>query len=136
MQIKSKTKSKPKIAICESDHARLLALANAAEERFPEVAEELLIELERARIVADHSLPAKAVRIGSLVAFERENGVRQTVTLVLPEDADISRGRVSILTPIGAALIGLSEGQAMQWTARDGTQHVLSVLSVSKEPDA
>jgi regulator of nucleoside diphosphate kinase len=53
---------------------------------------------------------------------------------VYPGEADIAQNRVSILTPIGAALIGLSVGQSIAWSARDGRQQVLTVLSV--EPPA
>ena len=50
--------------------------------------------------------------------------------LVYPGRADISEGRISIMTPIGAALIGLAEGQSIAWTARDGKAHRLTVLKV------
>ena len=52
------------------------------------------------------------------------------VTLVFPGEADIAQGKISILTPIGAALIGLSAGQSIDWTARDGRIHRLKVESV------
>jgi regulator of nucleoside diphosphate kinase len=54
------------------------------------------------------------------------------VTLVLPGGADIAEGKVSVLTPIGAALIGLSTGQSIDWTARDGRTHRLTVEHVEK----
>lgn len=54
---------------------------------------------------------------------------------MFPVDADFAAGRISILTPIGTALIGLSPGQSIAWTARDGRRHQLTVLSV-EPPDA
>lgn len=54
------------------------------------------------------------------------------MTLVFPQDADISAGKISVLTPIGTALLGLSAGQTMDWTARDDKQHKLTVLAVTK----
>jgi regulator of nucleoside diphosphate kinase len=54
------------------------------------------------------------------------------VQLVLPENADINTGRISVLTPVGAALIGLSPGQAMEWLGNDGKKRFLTVLAVSR----
>ncbi|QKD03481.1 nucleoside diphosphate kinase regulator [Mesorhizobium loti] len=132
MQENNKTWRKPIIRIAQSEHARLSALANTVAARNPEAADELLAELERARIVADGSVTADTVRMGSIVTFKPDTGDRKTVTLVFPGDADISQGKVSILTPIGTALMGLSAGQSIMWTARDGRQHQLLVLQVSQ----
>jgi regulator of nucleoside diphosphate kinase len=52
--------------------------------------------------------------------------------LVLPENADINAGKISVLTPVGAALIGLSPGQAMEWSGNDGKECLLTVLAVSR----
>jgi len=131
MQDNKKTRRKPNIRISQSDHARLSALANTVAARNPEAADELLAELERARIVADGWVSAGTVRMGSTVTFKPDTGDRKTVTLVFPGDADISEGKVSILTPIGTALIGLSAGQSIMWTARDGRRHELLVLGVN-----
>jgi regulator of nucleoside diphosphate kinase len=70
--------------------------------------------------------------MGSTVTFKPDTGDAKTVTLVFPGEADISEGKVSILTPIGTALIGLSAGQSIMWTARDGRRHELSVLAVNR----
>lgn len=120
----------PKIVIGQSDHASLTRLANDALERLPAVAEELLTELDRAKLVSDRAVPANVVRMGSHVVFRAEDGPERQVELVYPGKADISEGRVSIMTPIGAALIGLAEGQSIAWTARDGKAHRLTVLKV------
>jgi regulator of nucleoside diphosphate kinase len=128
----SRTPRKPKIRISQSDHARLSALASTFAARNPEASEELLAELERARVLADGWVSSGTVRMGSTVTFKPDSGDRKTVTLVYPGAADISAGKVSILTPIGTALIGLSAGQSIMWTARDGRRHELLVLGVSK----
>jgi regulator of nucleoside diphosphate kinase len=52
------------------------------------------------------------------------------VTLVFPAEADIAEGKISVLTPVGAALIGLTEGQSIMWTTRDGRDQELTILSV------
>ena len=122
---------KPAIVVARSDHARLRALADMALERLPEVAEELHAELARARQTPDASLPASTVRMGSTLAYRVAGGEARQVTLVYPEEADISLGRVSILTPIGAALIGLSAGQSIDWRTRDGHIQRLTVETVS-----
>ncbi|MCZ8548000.1 nucleoside diphosphate kinase regulator [Mesorhizobium qingshengii] len=132
MQTNTKTRRKPNIRISQSDHARLSVLASTVATRNPEASDELLAELERARIVADGWVSDGTVRMGSTVTFKPDTGNAKTVTLVYPADADIAEGKVSILTPIGTALIGLSAGQSIMWTARDGRRHELSVLAVAQ----
>ncbi len=129
MRKATKTGRLPTIVLNEEDHERLTGLATAALTRTPDVAEELLTELERAKVVTAKRLPATAVRMGSTVTY-KANSAERTVTLVYPGDADIAAGRISIMTPIGAALIGLSEGQSINWTARDGRTNELEIVSV------
>ncbi|MEY9784017.1 transcription elongation GreA/GreB family factor [Sinorhizobium fredii] len=124
---------KPSIVIGETDHQRLNKLALAAADRLPEVSDGLLIELERALVVADTSAPRNVVRMGSTVEYEADTGDGRTVTLVFPKDADISEGRISVLTPIGTALLGLSAGQTMGWSGRDDRRHKLTVLAVTQQ---
>lgn len=123
---------KPKIVIGQSEYERLLNLASAADERLEDVAEELMAELDRAKIVPDGRVGDDVVRMGSEARYSSESGEARTVTLVYPGEADISSGRVSILTPIGVALIGLSAGSSINWRARDGRLHQMTVLSVSR----
>jgi regulator of nucleoside diphosphate kinase len=121
---------KPTITITRSDHERLTRLAESFANRNPTLADELFDELERARVVEDGKLRANAVRMGSTLRFTTDGGEDRTVTLVFPDEADIAMGRVSILTPVGIALIGLSSGQSIDWTARDGRGRRLTVESV------
>jgi len=123
---------KPNIRISKTDHARLSILADTFAHRNAESYEELLAELDRARIVHDNALSIDVVRMGSQVSFATDTGETRTVTLVFPGEADIAAGRISVLTPIGTALIGLAQGQSIQWTARDGRRHELSVLNVGQ----
>ncbi len=117
----AKGRIKPNIIVNDVDHERLTQLASAALGRFPETAEELLGELDRADVVSSLQIRDSIVQIGSIVAYETEGGARREVTLVYPGEADIAEGKVSILTPIGTALLGLSPGQAITWRARDGS---------------
>jgi len=121
---------KPAITVTRSEHARLSRLAESHASRNPDVADELLAELERARIVADEKIGPDIVRMGSTLRFTSDLGEDRRVTLVFPGEADIAAGKISILTPIGAALIGLSAGQSIDWTARDGHVHRLTVETV------
>ena len=73
--------------------------------------------------------------MNSFVEFEIDGRDQRPVRLVFPAEADISRGKVSILTPIGAALIGLMPGQAMMVEAPDGKMHQVRVLSVAQLVD-
>ena len=130
-----KTHRKPAITMTRSDHERLWRLAESHTDRNPEIADELLAELDRARLVADADIADNVVRMGSSLRFTSDLGEDRQVTLVFPGEADIAAGKVSILTPIGAALIGLSAGQSIDWTARDGRVHRLTVETVGGPAD-
>jgi regulator of nucleoside diphosphate kinase len=124
--------------IVDAAHAdRLAHLAEVALDRMPEVASFLLHEIERARVVPSTRFPRDAVNIGSWVTFtDRSTGLSRAVQLVYPEDADIGASRVSVLTPIGAALLGLSPGQRMRWATRTGAPRDLVVTAVAREQPA
>ncbi|MFC3725645.1 nucleoside diphosphate kinase regulator [Neoaquamicrobium sediminum] len=125
-----KKNRKPTITVTRTDSERLWRLAESYVGRNRAVAEELLIELERAKVVADSRVAADVVRMGSTLRFTSDLGEDRSVTLVFPGEADIAEGRISILTPIGVALVGLAAGQSIDWTARDGRTHRLRVESV------
>jgi regulator of nucleoside diphosphate kinase len=120
---------KPQIVVSDIDYKRLTTLATAAQDRAPEVSDELLSEMERAAVVSAGAVPPSVVQMKSIVTF-RSDGQDRRVILVFPGDADIAEGKVSIMTPIGTALIGLSPGQSITWKARDGRVHELTVLTV------
>lgn len=128
-----KTPRLPRLVIGEQDHGRLMTMANGLNGSMAEMAEQLMTELERARVVAGTKLPDNVVRMGSEVSFTTTDGFNRTYQLVYPDRADISAGRVSVLTPIGAALIGLSEGQSIPWKARDGRSLSLTVVKVVQD---
>lgn len=123
---------KPAITLSETDYERLTGLASALEDRSPEIAETMLAELDRARVVRDATLSTAIVRMGSSVTYSADGGEEKTVTLVYPGDADIEQNRISITTPVGTALIGLREGQSIDWAARTGRVHKLTVLAVAQ----
>jgi len=128
----SKTRRKPPISIARSEHQRLTKLAESQASRNPDVSDELLTELERARVIDDTKIAEGVVRMGSQLRYTSDLGEDRAVVLVYPGEADISEGKVSIMTPIGTALIGLSAGQSIDWTARDGRVHRLTVETVGR----
>lgn len=122
---------KPKISITSRDHARLRALAEAATNRMPDVADWLADELDRARIVRDDRPPSGVVGMGDGVTFrDNTTGQVQIVSLVYPDEADITLKRISVLTPIGVALIGMSAGESISWQTRTGEVRDLTVSDV------
>lgn len=131
----TRTARKPPIVIGDMDHERLVTLADSVSERFEDVAEELMKELDRAQVKPQAKMSEKVIRMGSTVTFATGTEAPRTVMLVYPADADIGSGRISILTPIGAALIGLSEGQSIAWADRQGRQHELTVEAVRPPAD-
>jgi regulator of nucleoside diphosphate kinase len=120
----------PPLTLGQSDHAKLYALGEAGLDRNPALAEILLTELDRARVVPDCKLPEGVVRMGSRVTYQTDAGTEQTVTLVYPVDADIEKGLVSVMTPIGVALVGLKAGQSITWRDRADKRHKLTIVSV------
>lgn len=100
---------RPPIHLLASESDIVAALALQSEGRQPVVAAMLLEEIERAELHDPASMPAAHAGLNSHVTFidEKTQQVRE-VQLVLPAEADIAKGRVSILTPMGAALYGLA----------------------------
>lgn len=120
----------PPLVLGTTDHVKLYALGEAGLDRNPDLAEVLLTELDRAKVVDDTKVPEGVVRMGSRVRYHTEAGADQTVTLVYPVDADIEQGRISVMTPIGVALIGLKAGQSITWRDRADKRHKLTIVSV------
>lgn len=124
----------PPITLTRADRERLVRLVNASMDRFPETADYLAREIERARIVTPQR-SGSFVTMGSTVEFRDDvTGHARRVILVYPDQADVSAGKISVLTPIGAALIGLSKDQSIEWRTRGGELRSLTVLSV-REPE-
>lgn len=133
MTTTARAPARPPIILSETDAQRLSALAIQKEAAAPEAAGLLLDELERAQVRPDDRVPADVVGMNSTVEFVDEaHGQSRTVQLVYPAEADIAEGRISVLTPIGAGLIGLSAGQSILWPDRDGNKRALKVLRVAR----
>lgn len=127
----SKAVRRPSIHMIDSEAETLANLAIAAGDRVPQVSELLLREIGRAHLHPPAKIPPDAVTMRSIVEFaDQANGTRRTVELVYPAEADIEAGRISILTLVGAGLIGLREGQSIIWPDRSGKERVFTIGKV------
>ena len=131
MEHQRTSKGRPPIHLLASESDRIADLALSAEHRHPLVAAMLLEEIERAELHNPDDMPEGHIKLNSFVTFidERSAQIRE-VQLVLPVDADIGRGRISILTPIGAALYGLAERACISWPDLDGNERPIRILRV------
>ena len=124
----------PKLVIDAALYPRLVALAEHARARMPEVADRLLEEIERAELRPADKIPADVVTLGSEVTYRYDERV-ETVRIVAPSEADLARLHISVLTPVGAALLGLRAGQRIAWEMPHGHSKVLEVIAV-RPPNA
>lgn len=116
------------IVVTQADFHKLLSLARADGSEIAAMLEE---ELGRAAVVPDDQLPADVVAMNSKVSFLNLETQRESVvTLVYPQDANISENKISILTPVGSALIGLRVGQEIEWPFPDGRKKKLRIVSI------
>ena len=93
------------------------------------MAEYLIEELSRAHVVPDVACPPHVVQMGSHVTYTDDiAGRTHKVSLVYPSEASIDEHRVSVLSPVGAALIGMSPAQCIHWRDPDGRTRILTVL--------
>lgn len=123
--------SRPPILILESEADTLADLALAAAARAPLASRMLLEEIDRAQGCTRAELPADVVTMNSVVTFlDEATGETHEAKLVYPAEADADAGRLSILTPVGAGLIGLRTGQFIVWPNLSGQHRQLKVLSV------
>ncbi|RRV39007.1 nucleoside diphosphate kinase regulator [Pseudomonas sp. o96-267] len=127
--------STPTITITRLDMQRLERLLDSLDE-FGPGAEALQAELDRADVVGHDEVPAGVVTMNSRVhCREESSGKDYHLTLVYPQDAG-GEGKVSILAPVGSALLGLSVGQHIDWPAPGGKQLKLTLLEVEYQPEA
>ena len=131
--VMTKAGSKPTLILPTEDYERLSVLAYAARKQVPYLADELAHEIGRARVLVKGKHPQDIVCMNSEVEFrDDKTGKVQTLTLVYPDEADISQRKVSVLTPVGTALIGLRTGRSITWTTPAGKARQLTVLSVGE----
>jgi regulator of nucleoside diphosphate kinase len=127
----------PNIIVTSSDLARLEQLLASPSAKGQPGIDNLGRELERAEVVASEKVPPGVVTMNSTVRFvEEATGKTHEMTLVYPREIDGTPGKVSILAPVGSALLGLSEGQDIEWSRPGGGSIRLKVTSVIYQPEA
>jgi regulator of nucleoside diphosphate kinase len=124
--------SKSNIVLSTEDYRGLSALVRSppALLRISHLAERLAEELTRAHVLANGRTPEQIVCMNCEVEFRNDNsGSLHKMILVYPRDADIEKGRLSVLTPVGTALIGLHVGDSTTWKTPAGQTRRLTVVS-------
>jgi regulator of nucleoside diphosphate kinase len=125
----------PPIVVTRPDYQRLSDLADAAMQSASVAGEQLAAELDRARVVEAGEIAPDVVTMHARFTFRDDShGSTRTVSLVYPGEQNVDEGRISILTPMGAALLGLSEGMSIALEGRDGAPRVLTVLKLLSQP--
>lgn len=129
----SSKSGKPPIHLIDSEYDTIADLALGIERQAPALAKMLLDEIDRAEIHARDTLPGDVVSLGSEVeVLDEQTGAMRQLRLVLPTEANVETGSVSILTPMGAGLIGLRKGQSIDWPYPRGDSRSLKILNVSR----
>ena len=130
------TISKPPILLSSLDLKRLEALLDKMPPAEAERHDMLASELARAEVIEPAAMPADIVTMNSRVTFEDEaTGESTTVTLVYPSAAG-ALGTVSVLAPVGSALLGLAKGQHIDWPTPDSRERHLRVLEIGYQPES
>lgn len=116
------------LILTSGDFQKLSSLVSSTQTEIAELLEE---ELSRASIVPDDELPQDVVSMNATVRFQDLDTEKEsTVTLVYPHEANIDENRISILAPVGSALIGLRVGQMIIWPVPNGKEKRMKVTSV------
>lgn len=121
----------PPITMLTQDLTRLETLASAAARHNPAVADFLTNEIARAD-VGTAPLPGLVIMGSSVIYRDDATGDVRKVRLVYPEAADLSQGSISVLTPLGAALLGLSVGQSIEYPTPSGGRRSVTVQAVEQ----
>ena len=136
MSISSVNEQRPPIRLLAAESDMIAALALHVEDRQPVVAAMLLEEIERAELHEPDTMPVGHARLNSTVTYvEEKSGEVRDVQLVLPAAANIAEGRISILTPMGAALYGLAEGYSIDWPDLQGNVRRIQISRVVQADD-
>jgi regulator of nucleoside diphosphate kinase len=127
------TSQRTPVILSEDDFRMLKQFA----EQFPGQGKEnemtLSYELNRATVVGENDLPEGCVRLNSLVKVKELGSNRDMeFSIVMPALANMAEKKISVLTPMGAALIGLCKGEKVQWKMPAGMKH-FEILEVSNQ---
>jgi regulator of nucleoside diphosphate kinase len=129
--------SLPPVIMNSLDVERLERLLELPELAGSPAAAALQKELDRADVLDPANMPADIVTMNSrFTCRTQEDGVERELTLVYPDQADMDAGKVSVLAPVGMALLGLRIGQSIQWPGPDRTMLTLQVMRILYQPEA
>ena len=127
------------IYITEPDYNRLSALIEKTREGNGvdrQYLNKLETELDRAEIVGAKDIPANVITMRSTVRLkDLVSGEENTYSLVFPTEADFSQGKISVLAPIGTAILGYKSGDTIEWTVPSGLRR-LKVDKIIYQPEA
>lgn len=127
----------PPIVVSDGDLNRLERLLDSPVLRRLPAAVALMEELNRAEVLPAEQIPEDVVTMHSTLECEDElTGEHRELTLVYPHEANVDSGRVSVLAPVGSALLGLAVGQRIDWQAPDGRPLRLHVTAIRYQPEA
>ena len=130
---------KRKIYVTEKDLQRLKSLIKntvATSDNMRRDIKKLKYELDCAKIVTSTKIPPNVITMNSIVCIiDSDTGKEVTWRLVYPKDANIDQGRISILAPLGMAILGYFEGDTIEWAVPSGRVN-LTVKSVLYQPEA
>lgn len=134
---------RPHIIVGDTEYHQLVVLALTGSGHSADANDNLFYELDRARVVPTAELPADVVRMGSFVTYRDDGGAVREVRLVYPQHVTGAR-TVSVLTPLGTALLGLRAGQSISyrpsWDAEARSLTALQVedprTAAGRAPDA
>ncbi len=128
--------TKPNVIISTLDAERLEKIIDALPHSASNIAESLVEELARAEYVDPHSVPPTVVTMNSTVRFKVESSDEEfCMTLVYPKDVDGSGSKISILAPVGSAMIGLSEGDAIVWPKPGMGEFNVRIEEITYQPE-
>ena len=124
-----------KLIVTEKDKKTLIELIRDSEAVDPIAAKcrkKLYEELKVATVIAENEFPRKVVRIGSVVTITTPFGRKAGLEMVLPQRADIQKGKLSVLSPMGTALIGYAEGSDVSWHFPQGDE-IINIEKVDND---
>ncbi len=119
------------LVIAKTDYLHLMQLIEKTE---TDAADALDLEISRAKIVEDSKLPDDVVAMNSTLTFsDLDSAEEKTIQLVYPQDADVTQMKISVLSPVGSAVIGLKIGGTIEWPIPQGKVRRLKVIAVKQQ---
>lgn len=126
----------PAITVSGLDYDRLMSLLDSVANQNLPSAEALEMELDRAEVIDPDKMPANIITMNSTAIVSDNSGNKRRLTLVYPRDANFEEGKISILAPVGVAILGLSVGQSIDWALPNGENIKLKVIAIEYQPEA